>query len=410
MQYYQNNPDLNEDERQLIEINRAIRNHVILTRSCRPLPLSQSEAKGIELGSVNSGVIYANTSSCSVMIKDSSGLPAVIGPKSVDRRFSMFSRKSWMKEDMLYIIKFNQFDASGLVKDYCASPEEIAGDVINTYTALHNGITHGDSPHHEGLAHGFRKAINDEYKSIYDDMPTPVASFTVLEVPISFLSQDCSNYIQAADVVVAVLFYKEMSDGLYKELRYRGDFIHPSSSALTATQMHLLKSHRDDSSYFREVKVFDNKNLYKDSFVFVADYNGVYSLKVHYDKNVSGPTIVVTEKNKETGKIETQHIPLNEGEAIGVFMTLGDAQGHCPAYVKNVHEKIKTAEKMVSEAEHDKKVNELREKLNSVDRKEINNKKTESNDTYERMKTVAQLATAIAAIVAAIATIIRVVM
>lgn len=402
--------DYNEDERQLIEINRAIRNDTVLTRHCRPMPLSDHELKGVDFGCASIGVAYANTSDMNMMIKDSSGMPIVVAAKNVDQQFTMFPRKPWMRPDMLYIIKFNRFDASRLIKEYKDQKEAIADDAIKAYTSLYNGVSYGDSPHHDGLASGLRRSITDNYREIYDEITTPVTGATVVEIPISKLSLNNSTYIQSSDVVVAVLQYHDVHDGLYSELKYRGDFIHPSTSALTATQMHLLKSPKQDSSYFREVKVFDNKLLYKESYVFVADYSGITTLRVHYDKNVTGPTIVVTQKNKESGQIETSHVSLDNGATVGVFMTMEDARAHCPAFIKSVHEKIKTAEKMMSEADHQSKINEIKEKMNAAERRDINNKKTEVSDKYERIRTVTHLASAVAAVLAAATAFLRVIL
>lgn len=406
MQHYS---ELSENERQLIEINRSIRNQVLLTRHCRPTPLNSREASGIEIGHVNSGVIYANTSGHNLMIKDALGTPIIIPAMSVDIKFSGLQRQPWMKPDKLYIIRFSNFDASVLIKHHCGQAEEASRDAVDTYNSLCNKAASTNSPHFQHLSQGVRNGIYDDYKRITSGMPFPVAGFTVQEVSISDLSMDQATYIEAADVVVAMIEYREVHDGLYKELKYRGDLIHPSVSGLTASQMHMLKNSKDTSTYFREIKVLDNKRSYEDTCVYVSDFNGCSALTVQYDSSVSGPTIVVTEKDKETGSLITKLIPLDEGESVGVFKTEAAALNSCPSYIKNAAEKLKEIEKTISEVEHKSRVQDLRERINTAERKEFINKTNERANRHEGLKTATQFATAFAAVLAAFATFIRVV-
>jgi hypothetical protein len=406
MQHYS---ELSEHERQLIEINRSINNNVLLTRHCRPVALSAAEAKSIEIGHVNSGVIYANTSEQNLIIKDAVGMPIIIAAKNVDRRLSGIPRLPWMKPDNLYVIRFNSFDASALIQHHRGRIDEIATDTVNAYTGLCSRSPSAESPHQQFIEHGLRQNIYKEVKPIADGLPTPITGFTVQEIKITDLSKDKATYIEAADVVVAMIEYREVHDGLYRELKYRGDLYHPSVCGLTSSQMHMLKNSKDGGTYFREIKVLDNKRSYENMYVYVSDFNGITPLIVQYDSSVTAPTIVVTEKDKETGALSTRLVSLEEGHTVGVFKTEAAAQNSCPTYIKNATEKIKEAEKTISEAEHRMKVQDIRERINTAERKEFINKTSERANHHEGLKIAAQLATSFAAILAALATIIKLV-
>lgn len=406
MQHYS---ELSESERQLIEINRSIRNQVLLTRHCRPHALSRQEASGIEIGHVNQGVIYANTSDKNLIIKDALGLPIVIASNNVDRRHAGIPRLPWMKKDKLYIIRFNSFDASTLVNYHHGHINEIAADTTNAYNGLCLRTSTVESPHQSHMTHGIRQNIYDEIKAIADGMPTPATGFTVQEVPVLELSVEQATYIEAADIVLAIVEYRDACDGLYKELKYRGDLFHPSVSGLTSSQMHMLKNSDNTGTYFREIKVLDNKRTYEDVYVYVADYNGATPLNVQYDSSVSEPTIVVTEKDRETGSLVTKHIRLDDGHIVGVYKTSSAAENNSPTHIKNAVEKMREAEKTIQDAEHKAKIQDIRERINSAERKDIINKTNERSNRYEGLKLTAQVLTSIAAVLAAITTIFRIV-